>query len=252
MLATLIPSLSDAPVRLPGKVLTHTFLSPSETMENIRKFYITETLKQIYKIVGSLDFVGNPTMFVTSFFSGVRDLVMAPSVAFIQAPKDPSRVGIGVATGVMSLVSHSTSGFFGVLANLSTAAGHGVATLSLDTDFRDWHRDKVVVETTNLNREWKRRGVQHAGKIITRPFVDIILGVSRGITGLVVSPIKGFRKNGRMGLVRGIAVGGIGLITKPSKLLLRVSSPGIGILLTLPDLSRWCIRRLDALCSFNS
>jgi vacuolar protein sorting-associated protein 13A/C len=250
MLAMLIPSLSDAPVRLPGKVLTHTFLSPSETIENIRKFYITETLKQIYKIVGSLDFVGNPTMFVTSFFSGVRDLVMAPSAAFIQAPNDPSRVGIGVATGIMSLVSHSTSGFFGVLANLSTAAGHGVATLSLDTDFRDWHLDKVVAETTNLNREWKRRGVQH-GKII-RPFVDIIRGVSGGITGLVVSPIKGYRKNGRMGLVRGIAIGGIGLIAKPSKLPLRLSSLGIGILLTLPDRSRWCIRRLHALCSFDS
>ena len=188
-------------------------------MENIRKFYVLETLKQIYKIVGSLDFVGNPTMLVTSFFSGVRDLVVAPSAAFMKSPTDPSRVGIGVATGVMSLVSHSTSGFFGAMAKVASAAGHGVATLSLDTDFRDWHRDKVVVETANLNREWKRRGVQSIGRMLTRPVADIVLGITGGIAGIIISPVKGYQRNGKVGLARGIAVGGIGLIAKPSKLV---------------------------------
>lgn len=177
---------------------------------------MNETLKQIYKIVGSLDFVGNPTMLVSSFFSGVRDLVVAPSVAFMQSPTDPSRVGLGVAQGTLSLVSHSTSGFFGVLAKLSAAAGQSVATLSLDEDFRDWHRDKVVVETANLNREWKRRGVQSVGLMLTRPVIDILLGITGGISGIIISPVKGYQRNGKVGLAMGIAVGGVGLIAKPS------------------------------------
>jgi len=119
-------------VRLPGKALTHVFESPSEIIENIRKFYVNETLKQIYKIVGSLDLVGNPTMLVSSFVSGVRDLVVAPSMAFLKTPTDPSRVGLGVAQGTLSLVSYSVSGFFGVLAKVSARAGQGVAILSLD------------------------------------------------------------------------------------------------------------------------
>lgn len=196
--------------------MQHIFESPSQIVDNIRKFYTTEILKQIYKIVGSLDFVGNPTMLVTSFFSGVRDLVVAPSVAFMKSPTDPSRVGLGVAQGTLSLVSHSVSGFFGVLAKVSAAAGQGVASLSLDPDFRDWHRDKVVVETTNLNREWKRRGVQSVGRMVTRPVVDIVLGVAGGISGIVVSPAKGYRSNGNVGLAKGIAVGCIGVFTRPT------------------------------------
>jgi len=132
LFAAFFPTVSDAPVRLPGKALTHVFESPSEIIENIRKFYVNETLKQIYKIVGSLDLVGNPTMLVSSFVSGVRDLVVAPSMAFLKTPTDPSRVGLGVAQGTLSLVSYSVSGFFGVLAKVSARAGQGVAVLSLD------------------------------------------------------------------------------------------------------------------------
>lgn len=216
LLANLFPTVSDAPIRLSGKALDHTFLRPAETVENICKFYVNETMKQIYKIVGSLDFVGNPTMFVTSFYSGMRDFLLVPSVAFMSSPTDPSRVGLGVATGAMSLFFHSLSGFFGVVANLSAAAGHGVAYLSLDTDFREWHRDKVVIETTNLNREWKRRGVQHVGRMLTTPIMDILLGVTGGISGLVISPLKGYRKKGNLGMAGGVLVGGVGFFAKPS------------------------------------
>lgn len=95
LLATIIPTLSDAPVRLQGKALNHVFESPTEIFQSIREFYFKETLNQIYKIIGSLDFVGNPTMLVTSFMSGVRDLVRAPSSAFISAPTDATGLGLG-------------------------------------------------------------------------------------------------------------------------------------------------------------
>jgi vacuolar protein sorting-associated protein 13A/C len=75
----------------------HTFESASDIAGSIRKFYTTEALKQFYKIVGALDFVGNPTMLVTSFFSGIRDLIVTPHTAIMNSPRDPSRLGIGVA-----------------------------------------------------------------------------------------------------------------------------------------------------------
>lgn len=211
LLATIIPTLSDAPVRLQGKALNHVFESPSEIIQSICEFYLKETLNQIYKIIGSLDFVGNPTMHVTSFMSDVRDLVRAPSTAFRQSPTDASRLGLGVAQGALSLFSHSISGFFGVLAKVSAASGQAVAVLSLDSDFRDWHRDKVVTEATNLNREWKRRGVQSSMLMLTRPVLDIILGVAGGVSGLVTAPIKGYHNSGSIGMFYGMVVGGVGV-----------------------------------------
>jgi hypothetical protein len=107
------------------------------------------------------------------------------------------------------------SGFFGYTSKLAAAAGQAVATVSLDAEFRDWHNDKVVVAATNLNREWKRRGVQNVGMMLTRPIVDVVLGVAGGVSGVVISPIKGFKRNGTAGVPLGIAIGGVGFFAKP-------------------------------------
>lgn len=203
-------------MRLPGKTLQHIFEEPSEILHSIKKFYITETLKQVYKIVGSLDIVGNPTMLLGSFFTGLRDLVMTPSMALWKTPTNPSRLGLSVAQGTLSLVSHSVSGFFGVLTKLAARTGQGVAILSLDPDFRVWHRDKVLVEATNLNRDWKRRGVQKAEQMITRPIFDLLLGFAGGLTGFFVAPLHGYKRDGRLGVLKGVAIGSIGLIAKPT------------------------------------
>jgi hypothetical protein len=216
LVASLFPTVSDAPIRLQGKALNHVFESPSEIFQSIKKYYVNETLKQVYKIIGSLDFVGNPTMLFTSFVSGVRDLFVVPSVAFLTSPTDASLVGLGVAQGALSLLSHSASGFFGFATKVSAAAGQAVATLSFDREFRSWHRDKVVTEATNLNREWKKRGVQSIGAMVTRPFGDILLGVTTGVSGIVISPYKGYQRGGKIGFLKGVAIGTVGVVAKPT------------------------------------
>jgi len=175
----------------------------------------SKTLRQIYKIIGSVEFVGNPTMLLTSVFSGMKDFVTAPSTAFLRSPTDPSRLGLGVAKGTLSLFSHSASGFFGFLSKVSASAGQVVAVLSLDPEYRIWHRDQIVTEASNLNRDWKRRGLQSAGAIITRPLGDIILGITAGVFGVVISPVKEYKRGGQQWLLRGLAMGGAGVLTKP-------------------------------------
>lgn len=196
-------------------MLDNVFESPSEILSSISKFYVMETLRQVYKIVGSLDFVGNPTMIFSSFVSGVRDLVVTPSVAFLRSPTNPSLVGTAVAKGTLSLFSHSTSGIFGFIAKTTAAAGQATAMLSFDPEYREWHRDRVVTEATNLNREWKKRGVESVSAMVMKPVGDLVLGVAMGVSGLFTAPYKGYRSGGNLGLAQGVAIGGIGLITKP-------------------------------------
>jgi hypothetical protein len=178
--------------------------------------YLTLSSASSTTPTGSLDFVGNPTMLFTSFVSGVRDLFVVPSVAFLASPTDASRVGLSVAQGALSLLSHSTSGFFGFATKVSAAAGQAVAILSLDAEFRSWHQDKVVTEATNLNREWKKRGVQNVGAMITRPFGDIVIGITAGVAGVFMSPYKGYQRGGKMGFLRGVAIGTVGVVAKPT------------------------------------
>lgn len=155
-------------------------------------------------------------MVLNSVVSGLRDLIVMPSVALMRSPTDPSRVGLGVAKGTLSLFSHSTSGFFGFASKVSAAAGQGLATLSLDKEYRSWHREQIVSEATNLNRSWKRRGVQKVGKMIVRPVTDIVYGVTSGVLGLLVSPVTGFKKAGGKGMALGVATGVVGVIVKPT------------------------------------
>jgi len=235
LFASLLPNVSDAPIRLQGKALNHIFESPTEVFQSIQKYYVNETLRQVYRIVGSLDFVGNPTMLFTSVFSGVRDLVMTPSMAFMRSPTDASGVGIGVAKGALSLFSHSSSGFFGFWAKVSAAAGQGLAYLTFDPDYRDWHRDRIVTEAANLNREWKRRGVQNARSMVLRPATDLLLGIAGGALSIIISPIKGYRRGGCPGFARGIASGITGTMVKP---LIGVLDAMVHVTSSIHDISK--------------
>mmetsp|Transcript_7066 Transcript_7066/g.10134 ORF Transcript_7066/g.10134 Transcript_7066/m.10134 type:complete len:1164 (-) Transcript_7066:299-3790(-) len=215
IIAAVFPSVSEAPIRLQGKAITHVFESMDEIMNSVKSYYVTETLKQIYKIVGSLDFVGNPTMVLNSFVTGVRDFFITPSKEFLRAPKNPSRVGMGVAKGTLSLLSHSASGLFGFAAKMTASAGQAAATLSFDAEYTQWHRDMIVAEAKNLDRQWKRRGVGGISTILARPVFDIVRGVALGTTGLIVSPIQGAKKEGGVGFAKGIVIGTVGVFTKP-------------------------------------
>ena len=115
----------------------------------------------------------------------------------------------------MSFLSHGASGLSGFASKAAAAAGQAVAAVSLDDEFRDWHNDNVVVPATNLNREWKRRGVQNIGYIVIKPIGDIIFGLAGGISGIVILPMKGFQTNGGTGLILGTVAGVIGIAAKP-------------------------------------
>ena len=145
IIAAVFPSVSDAPIRLQGKLVEHVFESPVEIVSSLKNYYTNETLKQVYKIIGSLDFVGNPTILLSSFMSGVKDVVSVPTAEFMKSPANVKQVGIGVGKGTVSFLSHSASGFFGFTARLFSQAGQATAFFSLDSEYRQWHRDRVVL-----------------------------------------------------------------------------------------------------------
>jgi Vacuolar-sorting-associated 13 protein C-terminal len=204
--------VSDAPIRLQGKAIEHIFESSTEIFDSIKNYYVNETLKQIYKIIGSLDFVGNPTMVLNSFVTGVRDFFVAPSQEFLRTPNNPSRVGIGVAKGTLSLLSHSASGVFGFAAKMAATAGQAAASLSFDANYQSWHRDMIVAEAKSLDRQYKKRGLQSVQDMLTRPIWDIIRGTALGVSGLIISPYRGAQREGGSGFAKGL----VGVITKPT------------------------------------
>lgn len=93
-------------------------------------------MKQIYKVIGSLEIIGNPSQLLSSLGTGVRDFFYEPAMGIV---KSPTALGVGVVKGTLSLVSHTTSGVFSFASKLSSQVGTGVATLSMDDDFKQRH-----------------------------------------------------------------------------------------------------------------
>lgn len=181
----------------------------------MKNYYVNELLRQIYKVLGSVDIVGSPFLAVSSFATGFRDFLVTPSKEFMRSPNNPSRVGIGCAKGTLSLVSHCASGCSGLFARLFANFGHFLALVSCDAEYQRWHRDSIEAEMQSLDRYWKRRGLEAPCNIVTRPFVDVINGVAYGISGLITMPIHGARKDGCRGLTIGVCLGGSGVFVKP-------------------------------------
>jgi hypothetical protein len=209
IMSAVIPSLTDAPIRLNAKSFFHIFENGTDIVSSLKDYYTNEGLKQIYKVIGSLDFMGNPTQLFNSLGTGVRDFFYEPAAGII---KSPTALGTGIFKGTLSLVSHTTSGVFTFASLMSSQVATSVATLSLDDDWKARHARSQQGEKKRIYNITRKRD---AVIIVVRPFRDIIGGVVGGVTGVLTEPYKGYKKKGGKGFVMGVASGLIGIPAKP-------------------------------------
>jgi len=212
-ISTVFPAITDAPVRVHGKKIDNVFAPWDEIFASLKHYYLKEIPSQIYKIIGSLDFVGNPTMVLSSFWRGAHDFVLQPFREFMRSPTNPSRIWIGFVKGALSLLSHIFTGVFGALSNISDAGGKALATLSLDDQFKRWHMQQVADHARHKHGKFRPKGIRLFTSSVTRPVQDIVAGVLFGAKGLFVEPYRGLK--GNTGLAKGIGIGVIGLVAKP-------------------------------------
>lgn len=153
-------------------------------------------------------------MVLTSFRTGLRDFFMQPSRELKHITKNPSRVGVGVLKGTLSLVSNSASGIFGFASNLGATVGHTATMLTLDEHFQRLHSEQKASQQRYYDR-WKKKGFGHVTLMISRPVHDIVFGVLSAATGVLTEPYRGAKKNGLVGFAKGTAIGVIGVVVKP-------------------------------------
>jgi hypothetical protein len=210
--SAVLPRISDAPISFNERVIYHVYETEGDIWKSLRSFYSAESLRQIYKIVGSLDFVGNPTMVLTSFRTGLRDFILQPSRAL--KTKNPSRVGVGLLKGTLSLVSNSASGIFGFASNLGATFGETATQLTLDEHFQRLHYEQKAAQQRHYDR-WKQKGFGQVSLMVSRPVSDIVFSVISASTGLVVEPYRGAKEDGLAGFAKGSVIGVIGVVVKP-------------------------------------
>ena len=192
-------SIDAAPVCLNSLIVQDAYGDVATLLQPIVQFYVTQGIGQGYKILGSVEFLGNPVSLVSGVGAGVKDFFYAPAQGLVSSPKD---FGTGIAKGSASLITSVTTGVFGAAAKITGSAGSGVAALTMDAEFQAKRRARG------------RKQVKHAGDGLLEGAKSLGHGIFSGLKGIVADPLKGARQGGVGGFFKGLGKGLTGVVTK--------------------------------------
>ena len=140
--------------------------------------HYTSTLKSnVLKFIGSTDILGNPTDFVNTMGTGVKQFYYAPAEGFMQGPLQG---GLGIIKGTGSLVAHAVGGVSGSVSKITNSLNRGFLVLSADTDYRQKKEILDIKEKPSGVLDGVGKGAKGFGKSLWS-----------GISGIVTKPVQG-------------------------------------------------------------
>lgn len=121
-------NVNDAPVRLNALVIENARLSLPVLQERLLLHYSQEFYGQLFSVLGSADFLGNPVGLFTNVSSGVADFFIQPyDSVMLNGNQD---LGIGIARGAGSFAKKTVFGLSDTVAKITGAVGKGVWLLA--------------------------------------------------------------------------------------------------------------------------
>jgi len=196
-----IGNIDGAPIRLNGKIIENASGSKEAVIGSLVQFYTQQGIAEAYKILGSFEFLGNPIGLVGNLGSGVYDFFYEPAKGLVSSPQD---FGRGLAKGSLSLLRSTLSGVFGAVSKITSSVGKGVAAVTMDDEF--------IAKQQRRNQ----KAPEHIGQGLVGGVKSLGSGIARGVTGIVVDPLKGAKEEGASGFVKGVGKGLIGIVAKPT------------------------------------
>ncbi|ETW03541.1 hypothetical protein, variant [Aphanomyces invadans] len=201
-----VPDLDNAPIRLNALVVEHAFGTSSDVTRRVSKYYTRQLWKQVHKVLGSFDFLGNPAGLLDHLGTAVRDLIVEPfegARAGTGIAGSGLGFGKGLAKGATSFVTNFIDGTSDATSKVTGTFGQGLATMSLDG-----HYQKIRAKARRRHVYGFKEGIIQGSKELT-------IGMVEGVTGVVMNPLRGAQTNGPMGFLKGTVTGLLGLPMKP-------------------------------------
>uniref|UniRef100_A0A8W8MIY9 Intermembrane lipid transfer protein VPS13-like C-terminal domain-containing protein n=1 Tax=Magallana gigas TaxID=29159 RepID=A0A8W8MIY9_MAGGI len=172
----------DAKVDLDPFVKSNLFETMAFLQKEIGIHYTEELKSQAAKILGSVDFLGNPLGLFNDVTEGISGLI------------NDGNVG-GLLKNVTHGVSNSAAKVVGSLSD-------GLETLNMDRNYQD--RREQLKTSAQSSKGHLLAGVKGFGN-----------GLFGAVTSIFTQPYDGFKEDGIEGFVTGLGKGVIGTVTKP-------------------------------------
>jgi vacuolar protein sorting-associated protein 13A/C len=191
-------NIDDAPIKLNALILERPFLTWDELLNRIKIHYIRCGTSEVYKVLGSLEVIGNPVGLFNDLTTGVADFFYEPAIAITKGPEE---FGYGLAKGSKSLVSKTFHGTFNTVSKVTGTLQRGLDYLTFDSD--------------HIKQKERKQAPQGLGEGLLRGGEAVLTGIFDGASGIFTQPVKGAKKEGGFGFVKGIGKGLIGIPMKP-------------------------------------
>lgn len=195
---TALSNVSESQIKLSRFVRKDLVLG--ELTGQLADFYRRELFKEIYKIPGSINLLGNPYVFIKYLAEGAWEVLNQPSEGFI---KGPIEGGVGVLKGGVYFLRNVVAGTFNSLEVISESCSRGVAYLTFDEKFIT-RREKIQMQKS-----------RHVGQGAKSALFALYTGFEVAVTGVVRHPLENYRRTGLPGFLKGLLQGTTGLLTKP-------------------------------------
>jgi len=188
-------ALQNVNVTLDRFYMCEVFDTGDALLNRIVRFYAVKATLQLYKLIGSMDLLGNPAAIFADVGGGVRELYSEGRKGHVV--KSIGALAAGVVGGTGALTMGATSG-------LARGVSEAAASLAYDKKY-NMRRQLILQKQASSVREGLFLGAQVLGG-----------GLSSGVAGVLRQPIKGLRQSGAKGFVRGVGKGAVGLVMKPA------------------------------------
>jgi vacuolar protein sorting-associated protein 13D len=170
----------DATIQLSPFKKVYALMTKRFLLQSIYEHYRAELKSQAAKILGSVDFLGNPLGFMNDVTDGINELIIE-----------------GNFGGLIWNVAHGISD--------STAKVTSVLSDSLG-----------VVTMDQRHQEMRKRIKQESNHHLSAGFKGLGVGLLGGFTSIITQTYEGAVKEGVSGIFVGLGKGLVGTITKPA------------------------------------
>ncbi|KAG1730516.1 vacuolar protein sorting-associated protein 13, partial [Suillus paluster] len=198
-------NVNDAQLELNALAIKDMRLTMPELQARITYHYRQDILRQLYRILGSADFIGNPIGLFTNVSSGVSDIFYAPYHGVVMHGN--RGLGIGIAKGATSFVKKTVFGLSDSMTKFTSSVGKGLSAATLDSGYQAQRR-------TTQRRNRPRHAIAMAGIVVGlfhSTFLSLCLTES-----CQTKPIQGAEAEGALGFFKGVGKGVVGAVTKPA------------------------------------
>ncbi|PPQ64275.1 hypothetical protein CVT24_008413 [Panaeolus cyanescens] len=189
-----VGNINDAPLEMNALAIKDMRLTMPELQTRITYHYRQDVLRQLYRILGSADFIGNPVGLFTNVSSGVADIFYEPFQGVVM--RGNKELGIGIAKGAASFVKKTVFGVSDSVTKFTSSVGKGLSAATFDSEYQARRR-----------MTQRRNKPRHAIYGVTAGGEALASSVTSAMEGVFMKPIEGAESEGAIGFLKGVGKG---------------------------------------------